>query len=81
MDVIHNTTTIHFGFADRLKILFGCKAVVTITIETTNEVVNCTKSTAKTNVPLPSWMRRKYSGGFVETGGEQTPPEKGLLKN
>jgi hypothetical protein len=67
-DVIHNTTTTHFGFIDRLKLLIGGVAVTRLEITTEHEIVLVTRTIAKTHVQYPDWINRlrfrnKVGGG------------------
>ena len=55
-DVIHNTTTTHWDFADRIKILLFGKSITRLEIETGHEICIVKKSTATTHVPFPEWL-------------------------
>lgn len=69
-DVIHNTTTTHFSFIDRLKLLIGGVAVTRLEIETEHEIVLVRRTLAKTHVQYPDWinrirLRNKKGGGEI----------------
>ena len=77
-DVIHNTTKVHFGYADRLKIMIGGVAVVSIDIETTDEVVHVKKTTSGVNVTYPEWIERIRAKFRKERGAEVLQAPSGV---
>jgi len=72
-DVIHNTTTTKYSLVDLLKLMIGGKSVTNLEIETSNEVVDVLKTTARTHVQYPDWINRirfrkqKGYGEILET--------------
>lgn len=53
-DVIQNKTVLTFNLKDRLRILFGGKCHIQISIETDVPIINVKKTTASSFVSKPS---------------------------